>query len=147
VPVPQLPGADLAWASFWVEGVAKKSQQKQQVWEFLQFLSSSQTMQKLYQAQSQVRLFGEPYSRVDMASSLTNNALAAPFVNQASKAKTWYLCSRTFDNGLNDRMIKYFEDAVNAVNDGKSAKETLATTEQGVAQLLSQYGLGSYTVR
>jgi len=147
VPVPQLPGTDLAWASFWVEGVAKKSQQKKEAWEFLQFLSSPQTMQKLYQSQSQVRLFGEPYSRVEMANLLTNNALVAPFINQAPKAKTWYLCSRTYDNGLNDRMIKYFEDAVNTVNSGQPVQEVLATTEQGVSQLLSQYGLGSYTVR
>ena len=147
VPVPQLPGTDLAWASFWVEGVAKKSQQKKEAWEFLKFLSSSQIMQKLYQGQSQVRLFGEPYSRIDMANTITNNALVAPFVNQASKAKTWYLCSRTFDNGINDKMIKYFEDAVNAVNSGGQAKEILTTTEQGVSQLLSQYGLGSYTVK
>lgn len=147
VPVPQLPGTDLTWASFWVEGVAKKSQQKKEAWEFLKFLSSSQTMQKLYQGQSQVRLFGEPYSRIDMANSLANNALVAPFINQAPKAKTWYLSSRTFDNGLNDRMIKYFEDAVNAVNSGQPVQEVLATTEQGVSQLLSQYGLGSYTVK
>jgi ABC-type glycerol-3-phosphate transport system substrate-binding protein len=130
-----------------VEGVAKKSPQKKEAWEFLQFLSSPQTMQKLYQAQSQVRLFGEPYSRVEMANLLTNNALVAPFINQAPKAKTWYLCSLTYDNGLNDRMIKYFEDAVNVVNSGGQAKEALATAEQGVSQLLSQYGLGSYTVK
>jgi len=146
-PVPQLPGTNLAWASFWVEGVAQKSQQKTAAWQFLKFLSSSQNMQKLYQAESQVRLFGEPYSRIDMANLITSNALVAPFVNQASQAKTWYLCSRTFDNGLNDRMIKYFEDTVNAVNGGKSSKEALSTTSEGVAQLLSQYGLGSYIVK
>lgn len=147
VPVPQLTGTNLAWASFWTEGVAQKSQKKKEAWEFLKFLSSPQTMQKLYQAESQVRLFGEPYARIDLASSIAGNEMVAPFINQAASAKTWYLSSRTFDNGLNDRMIKYFEDAVNAVNGGKSAKEALATTGDGVAQLLSQYGLGSYSVR
>lgn len=141
VPVPQLPGTDLTWASFWVEGVAKKSKNSAAAWEFMKFLSSPQTMEKLYAAESQIRLFGEPYSRVEMASMLTGNQWVAPFLNQASKAKTWYLCSRTFDNGINDRMIKYFEDAVNAVNLGKTAKEALVTTSQGVSQLLSQYGV------
>lgn len=147
LPVPQLPGTDIAWASFWVEGVAKKSEHKKEAWQFLQFLSSKETMQKLYQAQSRVRLFGEPYSRKDMANLITSNPMVAPFVNQVSKAKTWYLCSRTFDNGINDRMIKYFEDAVNAVNSDKSPQEALSTTAQGISQLLSQYGLGSYIVR
>jgi multiple sugar transport system substrate-binding protein len=147
VPVPQLPGGDLGWASFWVEGVAKKSKYKSQAWEFMKFLSSRQTMEKLYQSQSQIRLFGEPYSRIEMASLINNNPMVAPFVNQASKAKTWYLSSRTFDNGINDKMIKYFEDAVNGVNLGKSPTEVLSTTAQGVSQILSQYGLGSYIGR
>jgi len=44
-------------------------------------------------------------------------------------------------------MIKYFEDAVNAVNAGDTSEEALSTAASGVSQLLSQYGLGSYTVR
>jgi len=142
-PVPQLPGTDIAWASFWVEGVAKRSEHQEEAWQFLQFLSSQETLQKLYQAQSQVRLFGELYPYPRMANLLASNSLVAPFLNQASQAKTWYLCSRTFDNGLNDRLIKYFEDAVNAVNNQSSVSEALKTTSQGVAQLLSQYDLGS----
>jgi hypothetical protein len=44
-------------------------------------------------------------------------------------------------------MIKYFEDAVNAVNTGQAPTKALSATVQGVAQVLSQYGLGSYTVQ
>jgi multiple sugar transport system substrate-binding protein len=147
VPAPQLPGTDISWASFWVEGVAKKSKNTKEAWTFLQYLASPEVMEKMYQAESNLRAFGEPYSRVEMADKILANPLAAPFVSQAAKAKTWYLCSRTFDNGINDKMIKYFEDAVNAVNSGKTAKEALATTASGVAQLLSQYGLASRVVR
>lgn len=147
VSVPQLPGTNVAWASYWVEGVAKKSEYTQEAWEFLKYLSSQEVMQKLYQAESQVRLFGEPYSRVDMANLIKTDPMAAPFVNQAQTAQSWYLASRTFDNGINDRMIKYFEGAVNAVNAGDTSEEALSTAGSGVSQLLSQYGLGSYTVR
>lgn len=147
VPVPQLPQTNANWATFWVEGVSQKSQHKTEAWEFLKFLSSPQTMEKLYQVESNLRLFGEPYSRTDMANKLNSNPLVAPFINQAVDAQTWYLCSSTFDNGINDRMIKYFEDAVNAVNSGKSSKEALQTTSQGISQLLSQYGLGGYVAK
>ena len=147
VPVPQLPGTNISWATFWVEGVAQKSKYKKEAWEFLKFLSSPQTLEKLFQAQSNIRLFGEIYPRKEMAEKLKTNPLVAPFINQVSSAKTWYLCSFTHDNGINDRMIKYFEDAVNAVNAGKTAKEALKTTGQGVSQLLSQYGIGSPAVR
>ena len=147
VAMPQLPDTQVTWASFWVEGVAKKSSNSKQAWEFLKYLSSKEVLQKLYQAQSQTRLFGEVYPRTDMANLLADNPLLTPFANQVLQAKTWYLCSRTFDNGLNDKMIKYFEDAINTVNSGKSSTEALNTTAQGVSQLLSQYGLGSYVVR
>lgn len=147
IPVPQLPDTQINWASFWVEGVSQKSENSKQAWEFLSYLSSKEVLQKIYQAESQTRLFGEIYPRADMANLLSDNPLLIPFVNQVVQAKTWYLCSRTFDNGINDRMIKYFEDAVNAVNSGKSSTDVLDTTAQGVSQLLSQYGLGSYIVR
>jgi len=147
VAAPQLPDTEIAWASFWAEGVAKRSDASEEAWQFLEFLSSKEILQKFYQTQSQARLFGELYPRMDMAGLLSTNSLVLPFINQANKAQTWYLCSRTFDNGLNDRMIKYFEDAVNGVNGGSSPEDMLSTTAQGVSQLLSQYGIGSYQVR
>jgi multiple sugar transport system substrate-binding protein len=147
VPAPQLPQANVTWASFWVEGVAQKSAQKEAAWQFLQFLSSEETLEKLYQVASQTRLFGEPYSRVAMADRLQTEPLVASFLSQAPKAQSWYLCSLTHDNGINDRMIKYFEDAVNAVNAGQEAQQVLSTAADGVSQVLSQYDLGSYTVR
>lgn len=149
IPVPQLPGdkQKITWANFWVEGVARKSKYKNEAWEFLKFLSSQETLEKLYQAESNLRLFGEIYPRKEMAEKLKANSLVSPFVEQAVNAKTWYLCSFTWDNGINDRMIKYFEDAVNAVNEGKTAKEALITATQGISQLLSQYGIASPITR
>jgi len=140
VSVPQLPERDpVAWASYWVEGVAKKSQYQEEGWQFLKYLTSEEVMRKFYQAQTKTRLFGEPYSRKSLASELKNDPLLAPFINQAIFAKSWYLCSRTFDNGINAAMIKYFEDAVNAVNRGKGAPSVLQTASKGISQVLSRY--------
>ena len=147
VEAPQLAGTNITWASFWVEGVNNKSEHKKEAWEFLKYLSSKETLTKLYQAESQLRLFGEPYSRVEMASQAKTNPLVAPFVDQAPQAQTWYLCSRTYDNGINDKMIDYFKDAVNAINANENPADALATTASGVAQLLSQYGLSTAVTR
>jgi ABC-type glycerol-3-phosphate transport system substrate-binding protein len=147
IPVPQVSGGNVTWASFWVEGVAKKSQYQKEAWEFLKFLSQNQTLEKFYQAAAKTRLFGELYSRVEMAQKLEANPLITPFLTQAANAETWYLCSRTYDNGINDRMIKYFEDAVNAVNRGQSSQKALETAASGVSQLLSQYGIATPIVR
>jgi len=147
MPVPQLPETNVTWATFWVEGVAKKSKNKAETWEFLKYLSSPAVLEKLYQTQSNVRLFGEPYPRVDMADKIKDNLLVSPFIDQMSKAQTWYLCSNTFDNGINDKIIKYYEDAVNSVNTGVEAKKALEATSQGIAQILSQYGISTAIIR
>lgn len=147
IPVPQLPGTNLTWASYWVEGVSKRSKNQQAAWEFLKYLSSKDTLPKLYQAASQTRLFGEPYSRLDLANLLKDDSYLGAYITQAPTAQTWYLASRTFDNGINDKMIKYFENAVNGVNQGKTPKEALQTASQGVSQVLSQYGLSSPVLR
>lgn len=141
VPVPQLPETKVSWASFWVEGVALKSKNSQAAWDFLSYLSSKEALTKFYDNAAQVRGFGEPYPRIDMASLLENDPLVGSFVKQGSYAKSWYLCSQTHDNGINDKMIKYFEDAVNANLNNQTATNSLTTASQGVAQVLKQYGI------
>jgi len=144
IPVPQLTETEVNWASFWVEGVSLKSKSKKEAWAFLKYLSQPEALRKFYHQASQVRLFGEPYARKEMASEISSNPMATPFVAQAPKAQTWYLCSRTFDNGLNDRMIRYFEDAINAVSiQGKTSSEALTTVAAGVTQMLSRYQISA----
>ena len=140
-PIPQLPGNTIAWASYWVEGISEKSINKKQAAEFLKFFTSRETMTKLYMEESKVRLFGEPYARMDMASLLANDPYAGPYINQAKDARSFPLASRTFDNGLNDRMMKYVENAVNAVTGGSSPGQELDTVASGFSQVLSSYGL------
>ena len=53
-----------------------------------------------------------------------------------------YLNSQTYDNGANDKIIKYYEDALNAMNtDNQPVSSVLPTVEQGIAQVSSQDGL------
>lgn len=140
-PVPQLPGTQISWATYWAEGVSSKSKNIQAAWDFLSYLSSKETLIQFYNKASQLRNFGEPYPRKDLASQLEDDSLVGAFVKQAPYAKSWYLCSATHDNGINDKMIKYFEDAVDKMLKGESAAEALEITSQGVAQVLNQYGV------
>ncbi len=148
MPVPQLPKntpdeADIAYASYWVEGVWKRSESATEAWKFLKFLAQKDSLQKLYTNAAQTRLFGEPYPRVDMADLVTADPFVSAFVSQAGNATSWYLASRTFDGptGINSQIGAYFEDAVNAVNQGTRADKALETAAAGVTQVLSQYGL------
>ena len=141
VPLPRLGDDRLAWASFWAEGVSSKSKNKDKSWELLKFLSSKEIQQELYSAQSQIRSFGEIYSRVDLANELAGDELVSPFLEDAPSASGWYLSSYTHDNGVNDLLIKYYGDAINAVLSGKSVEDSLTTVNQGTQQTLRQYGV------
>jgi len=131
---------DIGWSSFWVEGVWNKSKKQEQAWQFLSFLSSKETMQKLYTAQSQLREFGEIYPRKELANPI-NNPLVEPFVQEIKTAKNWYLCSFTHDSGINDRMRNYYEKAVNQLAQGSQGEEVLTNLEKGINQISEQYGL------
>ncbi|MFC1711130.1 extracellular solute-binding protein [Patescibacteria group bacterium] len=141
VPVPQLPDTKVAWASYWVEGVSTKSKNAKAAWEFLNFLSSKESLTKFYTSASQVRSFGEPYPRKDMVANLEDDEIVGAFAKQGSYAESWYLSSNTWDNGINDKMIKYYQDAVNETLETRNATNALKTASQGVAQVLSQYGI------
>lgn len=140
-PVPQLPGKPAAFASYWAEGVAKSSPNQDVAWKFLKFMSSKENLQKLYTSASSQRLFGEIYPRVDMAQILVNDPYAGAFVKQAPYAQSWYMSSRTFDNGINDQVIKYYQDAVNGINMSKRNEDVLTTLTNGVGSTLSKYGV------
>ncbi len=147
IPVPQLPGTNITWASYWVEGVAQKSENQDEAWQFLKYLSEKSTMQKLFEAESKIRLFGEPYARTDMADLLQGDLYVGAYIRQASAAQSWYLASRTFDNGLNDSMIEAYGAVVGLAAEGKSIERELETLAQKIGQLLSQYEVGAAVVR
>lgn len=141
-PVPQLPGPAVTFASYWVEGVSNTATDKEMAWKFVKFLSQKETMQSLYTSiSSSQRLFGEPYSRQDLASTLASDPYVGAYISQATTAKSWWLSSRTFDNGINDQNIKYYQDAVNAINAGSAYTDVLPTLSAGVTSVLKQYNV------
>lgn len=140
VPVPQLPGNDVAWASYWVEGVSAKSKYQEQAWEFTKYLTSAEGASRLYTEGSKTRMFGEPYARIDLANTIMDDPFTGAYVKQAKIARSFPLASRTYDNGLNDRLIKYLEDAVNGMATSAPSK-VLETASAGFRQILSTYGL------
>jgi multiple sugar transport system substrate-binding protein len=148
VPLPQLPKTeaneiDVTYASYWAEGVWTRSTKKAAAWDFLKFLSQKESLEKLYNNSSKQRMFGEIYPMTDMESLLSTHPIAGSVVNQAKYAQSWYLQSRTWDGptGINTQINKYFEDAINAVNQGKTPDKALEPVADGVSQVLSQYGI------
>lgn len=142
VPVPSVPGVPhKSLASYWVEGVSRFSKNQIEAWKFLKYLTEKETMTKLYEIQNKQRLFGEPYSRIDLAPLLSQNEYLGAVIKQAPDFVSLPVNSRTFDNGLNDGIIKYIENAINSTSQGVSYSEALKTAKQGISQIFSKYDI------
>lgn len=138
-PVPQLSGRTSAWATFWGEVVSGKSKNPLEAWKFVKYLTSAEAQKLVYQEAAKIRLFGEPYSLVSLAGELANDPIVGAFITQGSIYKSWYLSSNTFDSGINDEMIKYWEDGINATLAGTDPGTALQTVTSGVKQVLDKY--------
>ena len=138
-PAPVLPSTNAAWASYWAEAVPVSSKNQTEAWKFIKYLSSPAVLQKMYAGASQIRALGEPYPLTSLSSTLSSDPLAAPFVTQGPNYVSWYLASRTYDDGINDELIKYYEDAINAVNNGSTIGSVLKTLDDGVQQVMVKY--------
>lgn len=148
LPCPKSPASCVSvnWASYWVEGVSSKSKNTVVSWDLLKFLTQADTLQKLYEAQIKYRkLFGEPYSRVDLGKNLSDNPYIAPIISEASTMKSFYLASRTNDGetGINTSFIKYLQDAVNSLTQGVSVETAIQTADKGFKQVFDRYKISA----
>lgn len=133
---------NIHWSTYWIEGVNAKSANQGEAWKFLEYLSKAENLEKMYTAASQVRAFGEIYPRKSMADKMMSNGKTAAFVKAANDASGWYLSGRTFDEGLNDGMIKYFGDAINSLVETKTTpEEMMVNLRNGINQMVTKYGL------
>ncbi len=139
VSAPTLPETKTAWATYWAEAVPASSKNQTEAWKFINYLSTPEVLQKLYTAETQIRSVGEVYPRTDMGSLLSTDPVAGAFVNQADNYTSWYLSGKTYDEAINDELIKYYEDTVNSVAQGNPMESTLSTLDSGVSQILAKY--------
>jgi multiple sugar transport system substrate-binding protein len=133
---------NIHWATYWTEGVNNKSKYQEEAWTFLEYLSSVEGLEKMYQADSQIRSFGQIYPRKSMVEKISSNPKLKPFVDTANNATSWYLASKTGDDGVNTQMQKYFGDAINSILiRNESSEDAVKTLMNGVSQLRQQYKL------
>lgn len=140
LPVPHLPGRNTTIASYWAEGVAVNTKHPKEAFEFLKFLSKKETLQRLYEQQSKIRLFGELYPRTDMAPLLKDNPYGYVVVQQARDAVSTPFSSETFDEGMNAALNAYLGNAVRAVfSSSVTSASAIETLRSGIEQVLSKY--------
>lgn len=144
VQVPQLPDIDpVNWTSIWFEAVSKNTQHPLEAWKFISFIASANAQQILFDSATADRGFPQPPANKAVAEIAVKNPILAPFINSLNTARTFYTASMTQDSkvGLNSRLIKYLEDAINSTAVNQEDNKTLGTLNSGFIQVLSQYGL------
>ena len=139
--LPILPGETepFSIANYWVEGVSKTSKHQKEAWEFMKYLSSKESETTMFDLQKKARGTGLSYSRVDLKESLLQNEESASIIAQAPYLKSIPTISRTYDNGLNDEINKYLEDAVNNAISGVSYGEAMDRANDGIQSVLEKY--------
>ncbi len=141
-PVPRLSDdRQETIASYWAEGVSARTKHPKEAFEFLKFLGSKDTMQKMYALEAKSRTFGELYPRRDMKSLLASNALLSPFLDQADKAVSTPFSSDTYDASLNTALNYYLENAINSMLNNTSPDTAIDALGAGVSQTLSKFGI------
>ncbi len=148
IPVPQLPkespsDPDVNYATYWAHGVWNESKNKEAAWEFMKYLISAEALETMNKTLASQQMIGKPYSRVDMREKLINDPYLGPLISQAPSAKSWYLASFTNDGetGINSQVSTLYQDAINSITDKSVEEEVLITLDQGIKEVLSQYGV------
>lgn len=139
VPMPQLPGKEVAWASFWAKGVSKSTLHPHQAWEFLKYLSSPQALQLIYQQQTYVSPLGRPFPRVDMGNLLSDDPILGSFVIQGPIYKSWYLNTTGMEGDINSEIVKAYQGAVDATLAGQNPLGALQATAGEVQRIMDKY--------
>ncbi len=140
VPVPHLPSRNTTIASYLAEGVSNKTKFSKEAFEFIKFLASRQTLEKLYSAESKVRLFGSLYPRADMADTLKTNTLIYPFVEQGEIASSTIFSSDTYDDAMVASLNSYLGDAIRSmISENASPQSAIETLGSGVSQVRARY--------
>lgn len=124
--LPRQPQQAVNWASFWVEVISLDSENREEAWDFLKFLSEAENMRRLYAEQAKIREFGEPYSRVDLGQSLLTNDFLAPLIDGAPTAVSYLIA----DASGNDVYTEAVAAAVNSVLQKKDVDAALSTLKQ-----------------
>lgn len=146
VPVPQLPKSfdnqpDVAWASYWVDGVWSKSKYQKEAWQFLSFLSSPNSLRKLQESVRSTGSVGFPYSRSDMRDLLLQDQYLGAYVNEFPVAVSGYLTSDTFDGvfGINTKMSAIWVGAIDGVVGGGFGLDDLPAFSADIQKMLTEF--------
>ena len=134
VPLPQLPSppeGGIHWATFWVEGVSKDSENTDVAWKFLEFLTREEQQRAFFSKVAESRSFGEPYALRSLAEGVADHDILGPLLSGAVTG----VSNKTVDFSGNTSYADALKQAIDDVIAGKKVLEALKTAQATIDQL------------
>lgn len=146
VPLPQLPkenptDPDFSYATYWVESVWKRSNNSDAAWDFLKFMSSSESLRRMNGLRKENNLLEQVYPKPDMAIFQKDDNILGSVVVLAPYAKSWYLQDQTSDGetGINFQVNKVFSDTLSAARSSGELENALKIIQVRINEILTKY--------
>lgn len=131
--VPQLQAQDqpiINWADYWGNMVALNRPYSRQAWDFLEWMSQPEQLQKLHEnTKNFYGYFGSLYPRSDMSQELAADQYLQVYNESLPYAQTWYQTK-----GIEVKEV--FRELI----DGSSTLSSIASAENDVQTLLDSAG-------
>lgn len=130
---------DFSYATYWLEGVWDRSRNKEMSWDFLKFMSSSESIEKLNHNLKQRTNLERISPRIEMAQMWKDDPILGSVTALATNAKSWYLENDTNDGetGINTQLNNIYQGVVEPPIGGDAKSLESIATE--IAGILAKY--------
>jgi len=132
--LPQL-GANqqkVYYSTYWGEAVNKSSENADIAWDFVNFLAQKERLVTKFSNESKLRAFGEPYSLVELNSSMSGNSYLTAVAEMAPYMKSWQMGDETIVKQALNQLI------TSVVEDGQDASTALKNAQEDINDQLAQ---------
>jgi len=132
---------DYAYATYWAQSVWKRSRNSEVAWDFLKFLSSPESLQKMNQIRKNSNSLEKAYPRPEMAILQSDDKVLGSLIPLASKAKSSLLHGNTFDGetGINSQIGKAYSNGIAEYIEKNDAEKVLPTLTTNLNSIVSKY--------
>lgn len=148
VLLPQLPREKpddpvFSYATYWAQGVWGKSRSREDAWQFLKFMVSRESLEKLNKSIETNKGIEVLYPRPEMNIAFREHSVLGSVVALAPFAKSFYLADETFDGskGINSQVNKLFEDLL--IGPGGFDVRKIEKFSDDLSAVLSKYRVPS----
>lgn len=132
--LPQL-GANqqkVYYSTYWGEAVNKSSANTDIAWDFVNFLAQKESLVTKFSNESKLRAFGEPYSLVELNSSMSGNSYLTAIAEMAPYMKSWQMGDETIVKQALNQLI------TSVVEDGQDLSTALKNAQEDINDQLAQ---------